>query len=268
MSGEFDFTKLGQVAPGVPTPWESLNAACRKAGWYFGESAIVMGNRGTGKTGTMIHAAFTAFKHGYKPAYATLEMTYEEVVKRQIRCLCGDDEPPRDTLRYAAFQAAVERVQAMNMPIYDPRQMVGGDRSVEKLVSWAYDIRTTHGVDILFVDYAQKLVSKRKSEGRTREMDYCADMIDDLTKQTGMAAVVGSQRTEDQNTKGAWRSKDSIKWEDNAALVVQLRKPKESDDAKINVSKNRNGREPNFPVKFIGPEVKYVETDYDPFADE
>ncbi len=266
MSAEFDFGSLGQKAPGVPTPWKTLNDACRGAGWYFGEYAVVMGHRGTGKTGVMVDAAFAAHNAGVRPAYATLEMTADEVVKRQLRSLCGEDEPPRETVKYALFQEAQEAVKAMNMPIYDPRQMVGGDRSVEKLVSWAYDVRVTHGVQIVFIDYAQKLTTKRKGESRTREMDHCADMIDDLVKTTGMAAVVGSQRSVDQNAKGVWRSKDSIKWEDNAALVLELRRQKESNEAKLNVSKNRNGREPNFAALYLPDQVKYVEPDYDPFA--
>lgn len=267
MSADFDFMSLGAKLPGVPTPWKQLNDACNGAGWYLGDMAIVMGHRGSGKTGTLIDAAITAHRAGHRPAYITLEMTAENIVKRQLKSLCGMDKPPKDALRFAEFQDAVEFVKDMNMPIYDPRQMAGGSRSVEGVASWCHDMHSTHGVNLFLVDYAQKLTSNRKTENKTREMDYCADILDDVAKTTGAAIVVGSQRSIDGHNKNDWRSKDSIKWEDNAALVVQLRRKPDEDEAKINISKNREDFEPSFPVKFIGPQVKYVETDYDPFAD-
>ena len=47
---------------------------------------------------------------------------------------------------------------------------------------------------------------------------------------------------------------------------MQLRRNKDADTARINVSKNREDFEPNFPAKFIGNQVKYVEEGYDPYA--
>lgn len=265
MSGEFDFNKLGARTPGIPTPWKTINSACKGSGWYFGEYAVVMGHRGSGKTGVLIDAAITAHKAGFKPAIATLEMTAEQVVGRMVKSICGHDSPPRDVLKYHEYEDACQIVREMNIPIYDSRQKGKIDRSIESLVAWTYDAQTTLGINWLGIDYAQKLTANRKLENNTRTQDYCADMLDDLVKQTNIAAVIGSQRSLDPNQKGVWRSKDSIKWEDNAALVLQLRRAQNEDTGKLVVSKNRHDREPSVNVKFLGAQVRYVEEDFDPY---
>jgi replicative DNA helicase len=267
MSGEFDFDKLGAKTPGIPTPWKTVNQACKGSGWYFGEFAVVMGDRGSGKTGVLIDAAITAHRAGFKPALATLEMTAEQLIGRQVKSLCGWDEPPRSTVEFPLFADAVDEVRRMNIPIYDSRQGNRVDRSIESLVAWAYDARSMLGIDMLCIDYAQKLTTRQKSENSTRSQDHCANLLDDLVKQTGLAAIIGSQRSLDPNQKGVWRSKDSIKWEDNAALVLQLRRARNETEGKIVVSKNRHDREPSFGVTFLGPQVKYVEESSDPYAE-
>jgi replicative DNA helicase len=267
MSGEFDFNQLGAKTPGIPTPWQALNSACKGSGWYFGEYAVVMGARGSGKTGVLVDSAITAYRAGFKPALATLEMTADQVIGRQVKSLCGYDEPRKNVLEQIAFEEACQVVKAMNIPIYESRQKGRTDRSIESLVAWAHDARTTLGIDWLGIDYAQKLTTNRKLENNTRSQDYCADMVDDLVKQTGIAVVIGSQRSMDPNLRGAWRSKDSIKWEDNAALVIQLRRKENENEGKIAVTKNRHDREPSFGVKFLGAQVKYVEEGYDPYAE-
>lgn len=268
MSGEFDFHALSHRVPGVPTPWTTINAAAGGGGWYYGEMSLVMGARGSGKTGCLIDSAIRAARANCPPAIVTLEMTSQQIVRRQLKNLCGMDRPPFDVTKLEEWDQAVATVRDMNIPIYDPRQMTGGSRDIEKMVAWAHDVRVSLGVKCLFIDYAQKLTTSRKGENRTREMDLCADMIDDLAKTTNMAVIVGSQRSQDANNRGAWRSKDSIKWEDNAALVIEVRRKQGENEGKFVVSKNREDHEPWFKVAFDGPRVKYTEMAYDPYADE
>jgi len=265
MSSEVDVEALATRHAGILTPWPTLNMACRGSGFYYGETTIIIGHRGTGKTGILVQAMIEAWKAGKKPFYATLEMTAEEIVLRQVQSLCGFTRPPSTTENWALWDDAVKFVKKMNIPIYDPRKMIGGDRSVDKFCSWAEDAVSNLGCDCGFLDYAQKLTGKGKSENRTREMDYCADRIDDLVKTTGLSLPVGSQRSVDAHNKNDWRSKDSIKWEDNAGLVLQIRRPPNETVGKLFCSKNRHGEEPVIPVHFIGPKVRHVEDD--PFAE-
>jgi replicative DNA helicase len=265
-AADFDLVNEDPAAQGIKTPWPSLDYMT-DGGWYRREMAMIVAKRGTGKTAIMVDSAIKAHQAGFKPAYATFEMGGKDILKRCLQNLCGFSKRPKVDGWVPMFLSTVEDVERMAMPIYDPTARRGGNRSVESLCSWAEDLHSSQGFDVLFVDYAQKLSSKRKAENRTREMDFAADELHDLAKRLNIAIVVGSQKTNDLHDKNEWRTKDSIKWEDNAGLVLHVKREENSDAATIVVAKNRHGAPGEFDSTWNKRRVRYEEEEVDPYAE-
>jgi replicative DNA helicase len=267
-TADINIDQLYERHSGIPTPWPTLNTACRNGGWYLGDLNVLMANRGTGKTGALVHSAFVGHRNDAKPAYITLELTSKEITQRMMQFLTGMQHPPSDLTQQGDWNHAQELIRAMNMPIYDPRDQ--GDyqsaMTVEKVVEWCKDMHEIHGRNMFLIDYGGLLRVKRGNKEKVHDQDHCAHECFQLAKSTGAAVIVATQKSQNVHEKNEWRSALSIMWENNAALVFQIRRKREDQTGKGVVSKNRHGTEPAFDLVFTGAHVRHDE-DYDPYAD-
>ncbi len=270
-TSEIDPDDESHVQRGVTSGILSLDLVCPGGGYYVAEPSLVVASRGGGKTAWMVNSCVAGARAGHKAGYATLEMPAAKIVRRMVQSICGwSHRPGLSGKLQAEYDRAKQAVRDLDIPIYDPSGRAGGDRTVEGLVAWAVDLKSTRGLDCLYVDYVQKLSSSaRRFDNRTRELDHVADELEWLAKRAGVAIVQGSQLTADPTGKGLGRAKDSIRFEDNAALVLQPKRDKEGDGARVTVTKNRHGEEPSLPLKWNRMHVRYEDEGgaYDPYAD-
>lgn len=267
-TGQIDIDLPENRLPGIPSLFPSLNSALSGGGYYVGEPSLIVARRGEGKTAFMTDGCLFAAQKGFKSAYATLEMPAVKVQRRMVQNLSGWTEPPMLSLTESGiYEDAKQRVKDLNIPIYDPSAKHGGDRTIEGLIAWAVDLHDMCGLDVLWVDYVQKLNSNAKRfDNRTRELDHIADELEWIAKRLGIAIIQASQITEDVGKVGTGRSKDSRKFEDNAALILYPKRKAGETETRVVVGKNRHGEEKILSLSWNGRYAKYEEP-YDPYTD-
>lgn len=294
LSSQVDTEAVESLLPQMPTGIRALDRIT-DGGYYGGEMNLVIGERGLGKTSWMVMGACTAAKQKQKVGYATLEMPAVHLQRRMEQFVSGWGKRPSISGQcIAEFEAGKDEVQAYDIRWYDPSNDRGADRTIERLIAWAVDVHDSIGIDVLFVDYGQKLYTTRKGENRTRELDFVADELEWVAKRLRIPVIVASQLTQDASGKTPGRSKDCIRFEDNAALVLYLQRNRETGASKCQVGKNRHGIEETVDLKFDPIRIRYseigdgtmgapathepreskhqpilpVEKEYDPFEDE
>jgi replicative DNA helicase len=268
-SSEIDIDDQNEQVRGVTTGIYPVDQACQGFGYYSGEVSVIVGKRGTGKTAWMVNSAIAAARAGNRVGYVTLEMPAVAIQRRMVQSLCGWSKRPDFSLQELAdYDEAKKQVEGWDVSFYQHTKRKNGDRTVESVCAWAMEVKDTLGLGVLFVDYAQKLQTARKMENRTRELDYIADELDDLAKRIDCPVIVGSQASEVPGSK-EWRTKDSIKFEDNAALVLYVqRDPQDWTKATAKIGKNRHGEDGiKFPLTFNGRFVRYECWEEDPYAE-
>jgi replicative DNA helicase len=232
----YDISEVGlpEATRGLLTGLPTLDLMTTHRGLPRSGMTIVAAPQKTGKTALLTQMALQAARDRCHVAICTYEMSKEQLKARLVKQATGFSGPPSDPTSRANYEAELAWLDAADITIFDPTAREQA-YDIESLVAWSVDRHEAQPLDMILVDYAQLLSSRAVSgDNRVRELEHVSRGLVWMAKRTGAAVVVGSQVTLMEDGKG-YRTKDSRRFEEDAALVLHLSKQE------LNVIYNRFG---------------------------
>jgi replicative DNA helicase len=207
---------------GVSSGFEALDALVSTAGYPCGQVSIVSATHKGGKTTLMLSSALKQMQAGRRVLWATFaDLNAKQVKRRLMRNLCGRSRRPYALDLAAEYDESLAWLNAAPLDVYDATALSSGF-DVDTFAGWLRSNADRARYDCVFVDYAQKLRAT-KAANRFAEGDYCSEVMARLAAQVGIPIVVGSQITPG-GKDGETKTKNSRAWEEDAGLVVRLKR--------------------------------------------
>jgi len=180
-----DELKNGQCAT-VPCKQENMR---RKIGGFpRGKPTVIAARPGTGKSTFMCNEISWQLAHNNRVGCLSLEMTKEELLMIMAceRCNLSVFDLKRGKYDFASvkeFERTMRSFDSMPFWISD-RNM-----TINQIVSWVKTMVTHHDLDIVYLDYIQRIRSTGRQTKRYEEVSTWAHMLTDVAKETGVALV-------------------------------------------------------------------------------
>jgi len=235
---------------GIPTGIYEVDKNC---GGLHNSNLIVVGARpGMGKTALALSLAVNMGKKGFKVGFVSTEMSGVEVGLRLMSLISN---VPSEKLRnanlseqdYSKLMLASGKLKDLPIRVFDRPSCTLSDIMVQAR-AWML----TGGVDVLMVDYLQRLQSDVKQDSRVREVGKYASGLKTVARSMKIPVIALSQinrsstkREEKRPTMSDLR--DSGEIEQEADMVWLLHRESVYDDnankedAEIIIDKNRHG---------------------------
>lgn len=244
-----------------------------------GELIVIGGSTGMGKTMLGVHMSVAAHQQGNKVMYASVEMDRTEIGYRMLANLSNI---PSEDIEFGNFSSEqyndlVNRYKPMlegGLVVMDR-----GGLTIESIVRRARKEHRTNGLDVIYVDYLQKLTSENPlyNRNKTDRSGYAAETLKDLSlelKVPVVALVQMNRQTAQNGSDNAQKRpqtheiQHSSTIEQTANKVMMIHRPayhtgdKHDTLAEIIVSKNRNGQPFTANVNFFGATCRWEDVKY------
>ncbi len=267
-------------APGISTGFYRLDrytGGLRKGGLY-----VLGAPTGVGKTSWMSTVARELRKAGKRVFFASSEMTEEEMNKRDLAASVGRDynELERELAPGEAYSAQTFTQVSLavgELADYMAHVYPGGSMTTDKIRHRAARMKAGGGLDIVIVDYLQRLSDRDRMLNREQQVTQIARSLKTMAKELMVPVLVAAQfnrqclyRTEDPEPRlSDFRESGGIEQEADVAMglfrEIKFRQfrvdekgeplmqggeavPVDPNEAYLFVLKNRHGRE-DFKVK-------------------
>jgi replicative DNA helicase len=268
--------ELNAVGEGLKTGYPSLDdRVILPRGGY----SVIAGRTSHGKT-TLMYNLLANHLELY-PDKKFLFLTYEEprwkLVPKIINCLAGkviSQVPEHNQIAIESYLKSgqsnsshlEEAKEKYNTAIKDKRLvLLNVQTSAERLEELIGEAKAHLGIDEVFIDYVQKIKSKRHHQDRLAEVKAASDAIHALTVKHSLVSVVGAQLNRQVNLENDI-SLDKIREcgdiEQDAGLVMAVwNSQKESSQPtvpfNVHVLKRRDGGGHGItPLRFNRPVLR------------
>jgi replicative DNA helicase len=227
-------------------------------GWMPGQTYIVAGKTGAGKTSFATNAtlslALVAAQFDLGPVlYFSLEMTREDMADRTLAWLTG---VPQDQVQMARYRKTLsdEQVQAVSLAhekiARRVRLISTTDASVSAIRAHARAAKATHGVSAIVVDYLGLIEAEKGAERgatREREVAFASRGLRAMAMELDVPVIVLCQlgRRADKEPEphlSMLRESGSIENDASGAVLFLWPKPDEPGAVRVVVAKRRFGR--------------------------
>lgn len=242
----------GQRPMGISTGMAKLDEITN--GWEGGDLVIIGARPSMGKTALALFFSIQAAKHGSRCLYFNFEMSHEQIIDRMITICDG----------YSFTNGGNMLKQ---MPV-EPISTSGV--GVDFIISKTFEARRSAGVDIIFVDYLQRMDLPSGQENTNEKIGYITKRLKDIAKELNIPVILLSQlnrEVEKRSTKKGVMSdlRDSGNIEQDADKVLFPFHPAYYSNEvskelyEIDIQKNRNGK--------VGGMLATVNDDFTAFAE-
>lgn len=265
----FDVTSAafnnGGVLPGITTGLEALDELL--GGWHDSDLTIIGGRPAMGKTSFLLGLAEAAAAAGHRVGVFSAEQPAEQIGIRRaslassvsataIRSGQIQDED------WAKITAGIKTTRDRAMWIYDRSAI-----TLDELVGVARKWKHTYGVQIIFIDYAQRITVPRAD--RITEVSQVARGLKNLARDlqlpvVSLAQVVKGvdQRTDKRPTAGDLANSDELTREADQILMlyrdeVYNRETPDPGIAEVLIEKNRHGPTGYKRLRFDGATMAF-----------
>lgn len=267
----------GGALPGITT---GLTALDEILGGLHDSDLIIIGARpAMGKTALMLNLAEAAAKSGRIVGVASAEQPAVQIGLRAIslgsRVGAADLRRGKiDDAAWARINASIKSAADWNMRIYDRSAL-----TLDELVSVARKWKHSHGLDILFIDYAQRITVPGCD--RITEVSQVARGLKNLARDLGIPVVALAQvkaavdaRNDRRPQSGDLANSDELTREADEILMLyreeayyndqnEQGKPVRRGVAEILIEKNRHGPTGYAEVAFLGETMRFGNLDKD-----
>lgn len=263
MIGELLETLPAKRSEGVPTGFDCFDSSNMHKGLCRGEPTYVAAPTGVGKTVIGVQTAVFAALKGKRVVFGTFELGHLAIQRRVMRMLSGypDEEEASRCNELESFRKWKAEASYFDLAIYDPVLMGIGSDTVEAFC--AYVERTGERVpwDLVVVDYAQLLRSKKDWSSDVQRHQNTAETLRLTCARTGAATLVLAQADIDPTpgARGRLKIRNSREYMNGANAVLMLRQVKEDGGERTTLyaDKNRDGRIFKQRVALIHPWLRY-----------
>ena len=262
----------GGVLPGITTGLKELDEIL--GGWHDSDLTIIGARPAMGKTALMLGFAEAASKAGYRTGVVSAEQPAVQLGIRRASLASGVGAVK---IRTGQFQdhdwprvsGGIRDARDRPMWIYD-RSAV----TLDELVGVARKWKHAHGIQVLFVDYAQRITVP--GADRITEVSQVARGLKNLARDLqipviSLAQVVKGvdQRQDKRPTAGDLANSDELTREADQILMlyrddVYNRNSDSKGVAEILIEKNRHGPTGYKEFAFLGETMRFADLGHDP----
>jgi replicative DNA helicase len=252
--------KSGNKMKGISTGWRSLDKYI--GGWNKGNLVVVGGRPGMGKSALGLNFCIDGQNYA-KHLFVSVEMSAEELAERMLADLNNIEN---NKIRNAnVTQHDLERMSQSifnaNFHIIDTK-----DNNVYNIISLLKVHRAKYGLDVVVIDYLQKLDAGGR-DLRTN-VGMASTALKNFARELGITVIALAQLNRDgKNARPELTElKESGQIEQDADVVLFPFRPSyyeetkpEIEDAVVIIAKNRHGRLCDITCTFEGGLTRYRE---------
>lgn len=257
----------GGLLPGITTGLTELDGIL--GGWHDSDLTIIGGRPAMGKTAFMLGLAEAAAAEGYRVGIVSAEQPGEQIGIRRIALASGVGAA---AIRSGQFHESDWPKVTVGVSNFKDRAMWIYDRSavtLDELVGVSRKWKHAHGIQILFVDYAQRITVP--GADRVTEVSQVARGLKNLARDlqipvVSLAQVVkGVDTREDKRPNaGDLANSDELTREADQILMlyrdeVYNRNSELRGIAEVLIEKNRHGPTGFKQVAFLGETMKFAD---------
>ncbi|MCB1773860.1 MAG: replicative DNA helicase [Gammaproteobacteria bacterium] len=236
-----DIQRASKQLPGVPSGIARLDKTT--GGFHPGDLAVLGARTGIGKTALMIRFAIGAD--------CPVGIISSEQPRNQIamRLLAMQAPANLSSLRNGQIDAASRKRVDDAAELLRQRTMKINDRprpSVAEIRRQARTWRQRHQIEVLFVDYLQRLRPEDSKRPRHEQVAEIAVGLKELARELEIPVIALAQLNREvegrqDSTPRISDLRDSGAIEQEADLILLLKRDDDSDVAELDVAKNRHG---------------------------
>jgi len=257
--------RLQNDRKGIPTGLTDLDSILN-GGWQRGQSIVIAGRPGMGKTAASMCYAITAAQEGYGVLYLSMEMVASELADRALasvgRIYLGNLLTGKmNSAEWEGVTAASGKFYEMPLHILDRSGL-----SFYQVATFARRHKRKHGLDLLVLDYLQ-LMGGEDGDKRHSQIEEITRSIKALAKELNIAILLLSQlsrKTDNSRKPKLSDLRDSSSVEQDADVVIFIHR-EEADNpetnwknyADIHIAKNRQGALGRIGATYIGSQVRF-----------
>lgn len=250
---------------GIRTGFRRFDAATG-CGLPKGQTTLVSARQKGGKTAFLLGLALAGVREGKTVVYATLaDLNPFQIKRRLLKMLSGHDRQPQQAEAFDedSYEAGLgflnDHFKDGSLFVYDGRKY---GTYVEELAARMTGRVLETKVDLLIVDYAQKLKSRERGgrDNKTAEQEICSDALKRLAEDLNVPIAVGSQITE--GGAAGQTTKYARAWEEDAGLVLNIggiEDPTSDSHVTMTIPYNRFGPRGRFDLLWRARNVGFEE---------
>jgi len=187
---------------GIPSGYSDFDIVT--GGWRRGQLVVLAARPGQGKTAILKNMALNMARAGHGVGIFSIEMGREELMEGWVSDMASVDSQKlrRGGLLTDAEWSRVSDAQGKlaTLPMYvDDTAGI----SIGELCAKAHRLRATHQVDVLMVDYLQKVVNARRDGERRHEVGEVARRLKDLSRQLEVPVLAAAQLSREQDKRAS-----------------------------------------------------------------
>ena len=251
---EAEKLKAGELGvPGIATGFDAIDA-CYPTGMAGGNSIVLLGFSGKGKSMFSAKLGVNVWSEGYKVMIVSLEMTPDEYRNRLY--------PMMSEGRFSISEMGNASIDLNNMKRWGEEALrkspdlivVGMDGSGDMTPNRIQSKIEMYQPDLVILDYLQLMSDNRRTEGMTPRMLNLSREIKLMAMQNDIPIISITSVTDDENTKREHPpTLKQIAWsrgiEYDSSLVMAVHRYPETNYVHIVCRKNRIGDEFSFIIE-------------------
>ena len=220
-----------------------------------GELVVVGARTSIGKTAAMIQMALYHADRKRPVLFCSLEMPAEQLRDRIFCAIAGiqSSDFRSGTLtqeQRACLARLTERFRDLPLYIWSPR----GEKTITRIAAKARAVKAEFGLDLLMIDYVQKITSTEKRASREEQVASFARGCKDMALDLDIPNIVGCQlnvEADKADEPALHHLRESAVTGHEADVVLLLhRATRHSFDGKLIVAKHRCGSTGSMPMTF------------------
>jgi replicative DNA helicase len=250
----------GNKMKGLQTGWASLDKYI--GGWNKGNLIVVGGRPGMGKSALGLNFCTDGSPFA-KYIFVSVEMSADELAERILADICNIENSKIRNANVSThdLKTMAESLYDINFHIIDTK-----DNNVYNIISLLKVHRAKYGLDVVVIDYLQKLDAGGR-DMRTN-VGLASTALKDLARELGITVIALAQLNRDgKNARPELTElKESGQIEQDADVVLFPFRPSYYEDEKppvedavVIIAKNRHGRLCDIPCTFAGGQTRYKE---------
>lgn len=259
----------GTMLTGLPTGFTRLNALTQ--GFQRTDLIIVAARPGMGKTAFALNiAAYLTIHHPHIVGFFSLEMSAEQL---GFRIQCSEARVNLQRLREGRLSKEEKKSLFYSTQAMREAKFYVDDTPAITLLEMrarALQLKQSHGLDALFVDYLQIMGSRSRYENRTQEVSAFSRGLKALAKELEVPVIALSQLSRRTEQRGAEKEpqlsdlRESGAIEQDADVVLFLSRPEyydkdteERNVCDVIIAKQRNGPTDRFKLGWSGEFTRF-----------
>ena len=267
VSDHFDLLekRANDERKGIPTGLTDLDEILN-GGWKRGQSVVIAGRPGMGKSALSLHNALHAAAVGYGVLYLSMEMVASELADRTLAqlgriylgALVAGNLSETD---WSGMTVATGKVQDMPLHVLDRSGL-----TFFQVATFARRHKRKHGLDLLVIDYLQ-LMAGADGEKRHAQIEEITRNVKALAKELNIAVLLLSQLSrKTENTRKPKNSdlRDSGSIEQDADVIIFIHREEVDNPetnwkgyADLHITKQRQGALGRVGATYVGHQVRF-----------